>query len=115
MQRMTPWEPRGAQSVLLDGSHARSVRGRVRPASENVGQQDNADNRSKRGQDPLRGPWRWPGPDPDTRLFRDIGDVAGTNRGAVEAAQARAVGYARPRPIRLSGGSCGLQRSSDGW
>ena len=56
------------------------------------------------------------GPDAvaDPRLFVDLGDVAGPDRGAVETSQTCVVGHARPRPVRLSRGSRSLQRSADG-
>src|SRR5260370_22879119 len=59
----------------------------------------NAKNQSKRGRDLLRSPWQRPDAAIDPRLFVDVFDVAGPNRGAVATSQTRVVGHARPRSV----------------
>src|SRR3979409_2099357 len=53
-----------------------------------------AENRSRRSRNLLRGPWRRATAVADPRLFVDLGDVARSDRVAVEALQACAVGHA---------------------
>src|SRR5262245_13707978 len=68
----------------------------------------NAQAQSRRGEHLLRGSWQRPAADPDPWLLLDIGHVAGTDCCPFAALQARALGHARPRPVRLPGKSSGL-------
>src|SRR6266550_2219756 len=61
----------------------------------------NAKNQPRRGRDLLRGPRLRTAAVADPRLFIDLGDVEGPDRGAVETPQTRIVGHARPWPVRL--------------
>src|SRR3954471_881503 len=69
---------------------------------------ENADDRSRRGQDLLRDSRLRSAAVADPRLFVDQRDVAGPDRRAGETSPAHLVGHAGSRPVGLSRGCLGL-------